>query len=75
MILLQINVQTSLLDQGERVARRLVIPDNRAISNLKGESEAKSRTEKKKKKKKDFCLPFTFLILSISCYGGEREGK
>ena len=34
------------------MGRRLVIPDNRAIKNLKGESEAKSKS--KKKKKKDF---------------------
>ena len=36
--------KTFLPDQEEMEDRRLVIPDNRAIKNLKGESEAKSKS-------------------------------
>ena len=37
------------VQEREVVARGLVIPDNRAIKNLKGSTEAKSKSEKEKR--------------------------
>ena len=56
----------------EVVARGLVIPDNRAIKNLKGRAEAKSKSEREKR---DSCWPFTFLRHSLSCVRIKRRGK
>ena len=69
LISLQINVQTFLPDQEERVARRLVIPDNRAIKNLKGESEANSKSFPGLRRRKISAD----LSLSLSCKGGSKR--
>ena len=66
---LQINVQTFLPDQEERVVRRLVIPDNRAIKNLKGESEAKSKSFPGLRRRKISAD----LSLSLSCKWGRKR--
>ena len=50
------------------MARRLVIPDNRAIKNLKGESEAKSKSfpglRRRRKISADLSLLYSFLFLA-----------
>ena len=51
------------------MARRLVIPDNRAIKNLKGESEAKSKSFPGLGRRKIFAD----LSLSLSCKGGRKR--
>ena len=64
-----------LADQEEMGDRGLVIPDNRAIKNLKGESEAKSKSFPGLRRRKISADLSLFLSLSLFCIGGERESK
>ena len=61
--------KTFLPDQEEMEDRGLVIPDNRAIKNLKGESEAKSKSFPGLRRRKISAD----LSLSLSCRGGRKR--